>query len=80
LVWEATGKPEFSHSKETFRDPDLGIKIRSLIHGRQVDATATGTVVKVDPINGNENFTPEPSDTATIQKESDATLIIEKTP
>jgi hypothetical protein len=75
LVWTATGKPQFLHSKETFRDPDLGIRIRTLIHGRQVEAIATRTVVK-----GAENFTPEISDTATIQKESDGSLIIEKTP
>lgn len=80
LVWTATGKPQSLHSKETFRDPDLGIRIRALTHSRQVEAIATGTIVKVDVNGGNYNFTPEASDTATIRKESDGSLIIEKTP
>jgi len=77
LVWTASGQPEFSKTKETFRDADLGIKIRALGHSRHVDAVATGSVVNV---SDGRNLTPEPSDSATIAKENDATLVIEKTP
>jgi hypothetical protein len=75
LVWTATGNPQVVHSKETFRDPDLGIRIRTLTHSRQVEAVAIGTVV-----TGGVNFTPEASDTATIHKENAGSLVIEKTP
>jgi len=77
LVWTASGTTEFSKTKETFRDPDLGLKIRSLGHSRHVDAVATGTVVNV---TDGGNLTPEPSDTATIAKDNDTALVIEKTP
>jgi hypothetical protein len=79
VVWTASGKPGLSKTKETFRDPDLGITIRALGHGRHVDAVATGTVVTVDLSDGR-NLTPEPSDSATIAKDNDTSLVIEKTP
>jgi len=74
LTFQATGAAEFLHLKETFQDPDLGIKITSQSVSWTSPATATGTVSGV-----GQNFTPEPSDSATIQKENDGTLTIQKT-
>ena len=74
LTFQATTAAEFLHSKETFSDPELGIKITSQSVSWIAQATATGTVV-----GDGQNFTPEPSDTATIQKQNDGTLSIQKT-
>jgi hypothetical protein len=75
LVWTATGKPEKVNAKETFRDRELGIMIKNDTHSTQVPAIATGTV-----FGNGQNFTPEASDTATIAKQNDSSLTIEKTP
>jgi hypothetical protein len=74
LTFQATTASEFLHSKETFSDPELGIKITSQSVSWIAQATATGTVV-----GDGQNYTPEPSDSATIQKQNDGTLIIQKT-
>jgi hypothetical protein len=82
LTFQATTAAEFLHAKETFSDPELGIKITSQSVSSIAQATATGTVVGdyclVVCLTGY-NFTPEPSDSATIQKQNDGTLIIQKT-
>lgn len=75
LSWKATGKPEFLKSKETFRDPDFGIKIKTMSRSTQVEATATGTAFGI-----GQNHTPDASDTATIQKQNDGTHTVQKTP
>jgi hypothetical protein len=74
LSWKATAKAEFVHTKETFQDPELGIKITAQSRGRLAEAVATGMVV-----GDGQNFTPEASDTATIQKQNDGVLTIQKT-
>src|SRR5262249_30636145 len=73
LTWKAPGKVEFLHSKETFRDPELGIRIMLQSVSFVAQATATGTVFGV-----GQNFTPESSDAATIQSQNDGTLLIQK--
>ena len=74
LTWTATGSPEFTNTKETFDDPELGIKIKSKSRGMFAEATATGTVMGL-----GQNLTPEPSEEGNIQKGADHTLTIEKT-
>jgi hypothetical protein len=74
LSWKATAKAEFVHTKETFQDPELGIKITAQSRGRLAEAVATGMVV-----GDGQNFTPQASDTATIQKQNDGVLTIQKT-
>jgi hypothetical protein len=74
LNWEATADAEFIHFKETFRDPDLGIRIITQSVSTLGQATATGTV-----FGAGKNVTPEPSDTATIQKDNFGTLMLQKT-
>jgi hypothetical protein len=74
LTFQATTASEFLHAKETFSDPELGIKLMSQSVSWIAQATATGTVV-----GDGQNFTPEPSDSATIQKQNDGTLLIQKT-
>jgi hypothetical protein len=74
LTWKATGEPEFTNTKETFKDPELGIKIKSKSRGIFAEATASGTVMGL-----GQNLTPEASDEATLQKNADVTLTIEKT-
>src|SRR5439155_6932917 len=64
LTFQAIGAAEFLHSKEMFVDRELGIIVTQLV-GFIAPATATGTVFGL-----GQNFTPEPSDTATIQKEN----------
>jgi hypothetical protein len=59
LTWTATEKPEFTNTKETFKDPELGIIIKSKSRGIFAEATATGTVMGLGP-----NLTPEPSEEA----------------
>jgi len=74
LTWKATESPLFVHSKDTFEDPDLGIKITAKMRSTQAEATATGSV-----FGDGQEFTPEASDEATIQKQNDGTLVIQKT-
>jgi hypothetical protein len=74
LTWTATGTPVSHHDKETFRDKELGIKIKTQIRGRHAPAEAVGTVVGL-----GQNFTPESSDSAELQAENNGTIIIEKT-
>lgn len=40
LTWTATEKPEFTDTKETFKDPELGIKIKTKSRGIFAEATA----------------------------------------
>jgi hypothetical protein len=75
MTWEATGKPQFVHFKETFQDPEVGIKITARSRSTLAEATASGTVFGL-----GQNHTPEASDSATIQKQFDGTLVIQKTP
>jgi hypothetical protein len=75
LVWQATRKGVFQNTKETFKDKDLGIMITTFTRSRQAPATATETV-----FGDGQNFTPEASDDATIQKENDGTHFVEKMP
>jgi hypothetical protein len=75
MVWKATGKGQLSNSKETFRDPDLGIMIKAFSRGTQVDATATGTVHGI-----GQSPVSDASNSATIEKHNDGTLIIQRTP
>jgi hypothetical protein len=49
--------------------------ITAFMRGTQAEATATGTV-----FGFGQNFAPEASDTATIQKQNDGTLTIQKAP
>jgi hypothetical protein len=74
LIWKATGKPVFMQAKDTFRDPELGIKIQTQTRSTQAEATASGTVVA-----DGYNFTQVPTNNATIQKQNDGTLTIQKT-
>jgi hypothetical protein len=73
LTFQATTAADFLHFKETFSDPELGIKAMAQSVSWIAQATATGTVV-----GDGQNFTPEPSDTATIQKQNDGTLLIQR--
>jgi hypothetical protein len=73
LTFQATTASEFLHSRETFSDPELGIKLMSQSVSWIAQATATGTVV-----GDGYNYTPESSDSATIQKQNDGTLTIQK--
>ena len=75
LSWKADGKPERLKNKETFADPDLGIKIKAMSRSTQVEATATGTVFGI-----GQNYAADASDTATIQKQNDGTHTVQKTP
>jgi hypothetical protein len=74
LTWIAQDTPVFENVKETFRDPELGLKIMSHVRGRHVAAEATGTLVGL-----GRNFALEPSVSAELQTENLGTLIIEKT-
>jgi hypothetical protein len=74
LTWTGTGAAVRENFKESFRDRDLGIFIKSQFHGVAVPAEAVGTVVGF-----GHNFTPEPSDSAQIQRRNDSSLVIEKT-
>jgi hypothetical protein len=74
LTWTATGKAELLHSKETFRDAELGIRILSQSVSSIAPATASGTVFGL-----GQNFTPEASDTGSIQTQNDGSLLIQKT-
>jgi hypothetical protein len=77
LTWKATGIPEYVKTKETFSDPELGIKITAQAKSTQVDATATGTVVGIGSRGHIFNFTPQASDSATIMKEANGAIIIQ---
>jgi hypothetical protein len=68
LTWKATEKPEFTNTKETFTDPDLGIKIKSKSRGIFGAATATGTVMGL-----GQNLTPEASEEANTNIQRAAT-------
>jgi len=74
LTWTAQGQPVFEQTKETFQDKDLGILIVSQTRGTHVEAEATGTVVGL-----GQNFTPEPSESAALEKVNDGTIVIQKT-
>lgn len=74
LTWTATVSAEFLHFKETFQDPELGIRLMSQSVGFIAQATATGTVFGL-----GANLTPETSDTASIQSQNDGSLLIQKT-
>jgi hypothetical protein len=69
----AGGVAEFQRSKETFRDKELGIMIKSTLKGRHAAAEATGTVRGL-----GQNFTPEPSESAELQTQNDGTIVIGK--
>jgi hypothetical protein len=73
LIFTATGPAQTTQLKETFVDKDLGIKIKTISRSTVAEASATGTVVE-----GGQNWTPGPSDTATIQKQNDGSLAIQK--
>jgi hypothetical protein len=64
---------EFQRSKETFRDKELGIMIKSTLKDRHAAAEATGTVRGL-----GQNFTPEPSESAELQTQNDGTIVIGK--
>jgi uncharacterized delta-60 repeat protein len=74
LTWTATGPAVRQNSKETFRDPDLGLVIKSHNKGVTVPAEVVGTVVGL----GGQNVTPEPSVDAEIQRLDASSLTIEK--
>lgn len=74
LAFTANGKAQNLHSKDTFEDPELGIKILLKTRSMLAEATASGTVV----VDGY-NFTQQPTTNATIQKQNDGTLSITKT-
>jgi hypothetical protein len=68
LTWEATTKAVITNIKESIRDRELGIRIKSNFKSRMREAVATGTVVGI-----GRNFTREPSDEATIQRQNSGT-------
>ena len=78
LTWTGTGPAVHQNTKETFRDRDLGIFIKSHTKGVTVPAEAVGTVVGTS-VGLEGNVTPEPSVDAEIQRRDDSTLTIEKT-
>jgi hypothetical protein len=73
LRWQATSAPETTKFREDFTDKERGIKIKTMSKSTMVQATATGTVTGL-----GENFTPEPSDSATIQKSNDGSHIVQR--
>jgi len=78
LTWTGTGPAVHQNTKETFRDRDLGIFIKSHTKGVTVPAEAVGTVVGTS-VGLEGNVTPEPSVDAEIQRRDDSTLTIERT-
>lgn len=74
LTWTATSKARTANFVESFTDKDLGIRIKTTSHSRMAEAVATGTVIGI-----GHNFTPGPSDSATIQRFNDGTHTIQKT-
>ena len=78
LTWTATGPADRQNTKETFRDRDLGIFIKTHLKGVTVPSEAVGTVVAT--VMGMQvNFIPESSTDAEIHRAHDSSLIIEKT-
>jgi hypothetical protein len=73
LSFRAIGKAQTTNTHEKFRDPEAGIKITTKSKSTIVDATATGTVSGF-----GRNHTPEPSESATIQKQNDGTHVVER--
>jgi hypothetical protein len=74
LTWTATSKATTTNSTESFKDKELGIKIRTKSHSTMVEAVATGTVIGL-----GQNFTPESSDEATIQRQNNGSHSVQKT-
>jgi len=78
LTWTGRGPAVRQNSKETFRDRDLGIFIKTHLKGVARPAEAVGTVVGL--VEGVQvNVTPEPTADAEIQRRDDSSLVIEKT-
>jgi hypothetical protein len=74
LTWEATTKAVTSNFTDSFKDKDLGIKVKGHFQGTMREAVATGTVFGL-----GQNLTPEPSDSASIQRQNFGTQEITKT-
>ena len=72
LTFDAIAPAEFLHSKETFKDANLVIRIMSQSVRFTAQARATGTVFGL-----GQNLTPEASDVAAIQSQNDGTLNIQ---
>ena len=73
LTWKATSKASTVNSVDSFKDKDLGIKIKTHSHSTMAEAVATGTVIGI-----GQNFTPEPSESGTIQRGNDGTHTVQK--
>jgi hypothetical protein len=71
--WTATSEPTRTVFKDNFKDKELGIKIKVHSHSTMADAVAEGTVVGI-----GRNFTPEPSESASIHRFNDATREVTK--
>lgn len=76
LKWIAIEKAVVTNSTETFIDKENGIKITSNVHGKLAQAVASGLLANT--VTG-VNFTSEPSQTATIDTESDGIMTVERT-
>jgi hypothetical protein len=74
LTWKATSKATTTNTNELFKDRTVGIKVMTRSHSTMAEAVATGTVVGL-----GYNFTPKPSETATIQRQNDGTHSVQKT-
>jgi hypothetical protein len=74
LTWEATTKAVTSNFTDSFKDKDLGIKVKSHFRATIREAVATGTVFGL-----GQNLTAEPSDSAMIQRQSSGFQQITKT-
>ncbi len=73
LTWNATSKASTGNFVESFKDKELGINIKNHIRSTMAEAVATGTVIGL-----GYNFSPEPSDSGTIQRGSDSVHIVQR--
>jgi hypothetical protein len=78
LTWTATAPADRQNTKETLRDRDLGIFIKTHLKGVAARAAVVGTVIGT-AIGLQLNFTPEPSIDAEIMRVNNSSLVIEKT-
>jgi hypothetical protein len=78
LTWTAAGPADRQNTKETVRDRDLGIFIKTHLKGVTAPAETVGTVVTT-MMGVRVNFTPEPSNDAEIMRVNNSSLTIEKT-
>jgi hypothetical protein len=74
MAWKAITRATITNTVDSFKDKDLGVKVKTVSHSTAAEAIATGEVYGI-----GTNFTPLPSDSATIQRFNEGTHTIEKT-